>query len=237
MIGKANNVFNYCFEGNEVRALVIEGSPWFLAIDVGAALGYSKPRNAVKRHCKSKKLAPKQGGGYHVIIPEPDLYRLIFRSKLEQAERFQDWVFEEVLPALRKYGSYSLPQDHSQVRLEGKHARRIETDAISQLVEYAKSQGSKSADLYYMSITNMVYNILLGIKHKKSKAGGLRDKLNVMQLTFLSSCEYIVASAINEGVDQGIAYKEVYQHIKSRVTDYVQTIGDIPMLGFDQEAA
>ncbi|WKD48414.1 BRO-N domain-containing protein [Microbulbifer spongiae] len=73
---------------------------------------YSKPENAIKRHCKHQTTTPKQGGGFLTLIPESDLYRLVFRSKLKSAEKFADWVFEEVLPAIRKTGYYSQGKYH-----------------------------------------------------------------------------------------------------------------------------
>ncbi|MGN7614133.1 BRO family protein [Magnetococcales bacterium HHB-1] len=95
------------FESNQVRVVTDEqGEPWFVAKDVAEVLGYSKPENAVSRHCKSPTTTPKQGGGVLNIIPERDVYRLIFRSKLPQAEQFENWVVGEVLPSIRKTGHY-----------------------------------------------------------------------------------------------------------------------------------
>lgn len=90
--------------------------PWFVASDVAKALGYEKPNNAVNEHCKKMNkitLSPDLGGREASvkmppvmvnIIPESDVYRLIMRSNLPNAEKFQDWVVEEVLPAIRKTG-------------------------------------------------------------------------------------------------------------------------------------
>ena len=86
------------------------GEPWFVAKDVAEALGYAKPENAVATHCKKKRTTLKQGGGSLSIISESDVYRLIIRSKLPDAERFEAWVMEEVLPSIRKHGMYATPQ-------------------------------------------------------------------------------------------------------------------------------
>lgn len=91
-----------------------DGEPWFVAKDVCEVLGYINPRKAVGDHCKSAL-----SGGVTIrdaigreqemtIIPERDVYRLIMRSKLPAAERFEDWVVGEVLPAIRKSGYYSV---------------------------------------------------------------------------------------------------------------------------------
>jgi len=97
-----------------------DGEMWFVARDVALALGYEKPEDAVARHCKkSNDLSTRETRvPSPKIIPEADLYRLVMRSNLAIAERFQDWVVEEVLPTLRKTGRYEmsapalvLPQD------------------------------------------------------------------------------------------------------------------------------
>jgi len=95
----------------ELRIVDIDGNPWFVAKDVAAALGYEKPQNAILRHCKGalKRGTLTNGGDQEMtIIPESDFYRLVLRSKLPSAERFQDWVTSEVLPSIRRTGSYSL---------------------------------------------------------------------------------------------------------------------------------
>lgn len=98
-----------------VRTLMRDGEPWFVANDVATALGYARPRDAVALHCKyaelfkSGDLPPLTQSPYGiVIIPEPDLYALIFQSKLPKAETFRDWVFKEVIPSIRKTGKYAL---------------------------------------------------------------------------------------------------------------------------------
>lgn len=107
ILAKQGDVTPFRFEGMEVRVVVgADGEPWFVAFDVATALGYAKPQNAIARHCKAQATAPKQGGGFHAIIPERDLYRLIMKSQLPSAERFEEWVVSEVLPSIRKTGGY-----------------------------------------------------------------------------------------------------------------------------------
>jgi prophage antirepressor-like protein len=103
-------IFN--FNENQVRIINSDPlNPLFVAHDVATALGYAKPENAIARHCKRQATTPKQGGGFLTIIPESDLYRLVFRSKLKAAEEFTDWVVEQVLPEIRKTGKYELPRE------------------------------------------------------------------------------------------------------------------------------
>lgn len=95
-------------EFGQVRITDNNGEPWFVASDVAKALGYEKPNNAVNTHCKKvNKFSYPETGQPINIIPESDVYRLVMRSKLESAEAFQDWVVEEVLPSIRKTGSYT----------------------------------------------------------------------------------------------------------------------------------
>ncbi|CCO48464.1 hypothetical protein VIBNISOn1_550016 [Vibrio nigripulchritudo SOn1] len=101
------SVFN--FDSHEVRIIPSE-KPLFVASDVAISLGYKNPRLAIKQFCKGgvKHSPLKTNGGIQQVrvIHEPDVYRLIFGSKLKSAQRFQNWVFEEVLPTIRKTGAY-----------------------------------------------------------------------------------------------------------------------------------
>lgn len=106
-----NNVIPFDFAGKAIRVIDRSGEPWFVAADVADVLGYAKTRNAISRHCKGGTTAPKQGGGSITIIPERDVYRLIMRSKLPEAERFEEWVVGEVLPSIRKNGGYIAQQE------------------------------------------------------------------------------------------------------------------------------
>lgn len=93
----------------EVRTLTKDGAVLFCGRDVASALGYSNPRDALARHCRGvvKRDTPTESGTQEMsFIPESDLYRLIFSSKLPTAEKFTDWVTSEVLPTIRKTGGY-----------------------------------------------------------------------------------------------------------------------------------
>lgn len=100
----------------EIRTLADEANePLFCAKDVATALGYADTADAIQRHCKSGKKvfhphANGIGGVNMVFITEKDVYRLIMRSNLPDAEKFQDWVCDEVLPTIRKHGVYATPQ-------------------------------------------------------------------------------------------------------------------------------
>ena len=97
-------------EFGQLRMIFIDGKQYFMASDVAKALGYVRPNDAVSQHCRAtvKHSIPISGKEQEVnFIPEGDVYRLIIRSKLPKAEEFERWVFDEVLPTIRKQGYYT----------------------------------------------------------------------------------------------------------------------------------
>lgn len=101
------------FDQQQVRVVQADdGNTLFVARDVAEALGYARPTKAVQDHCKGvlKRdiVTPTRGEQTFSVIREADLYRLIVKSQLPSAERFEVWVFEEVLPAIRKTGGYQV---------------------------------------------------------------------------------------------------------------------------------
>ena len=96
-------------EFGEVRTLEEDGKALFCGSDVAKALGYSRPKDAISAHAKGavKRRTRTSGGEQEMsFIPESDLYRLVFSSKLPTAEKFTEWVTAEVLPSIRKHGAY-----------------------------------------------------------------------------------------------------------------------------------
>ena len=105
----------FSFESSQVRTLGTAESPLFVAIDIAVALGYQNAKDALSRHVDPEDLTKQEietKGGRQTVncVNESGLYALIFGSKLESAKRCKRWITSEVLPALRKTGSYSLNQ-------------------------------------------------------------------------------------------------------------------------------
>ena len=105
------------FENKTIRTVIKDDGIWFAAVDVAKCLGYKDPKSAVDKVWDNNKTTLNTVGGVlppttHsgnkslIMVNEPGLYQLIFGSKLEAAERFQRWVYEEVLPSIRKNGFY-----------------------------------------------------------------------------------------------------------------------------------
>ena len=106
-------------EFGDIRTVDQNGEPWFVGKDVAAALGYSNTKDALAKHVDEQDKLQGDGVAFRdsmgreqhpVIINESGLYSLIFGSKLEGAVRFKRWVTSEVLPTLRKTGSYMMPK-------------------------------------------------------------------------------------------------------------------------------
>lgn len=200
-------------ELGELKATVKNGEPWFLAGDVCRVLGIknsskavsdieSKFKNAGLKGLYSSYALIKTAGGQQkaTIINEQILYELIFNSRKQKAVLFRAWVTGEVLPSIRKHGFY---------RAEGKMIRKVETDAIREFIEYAKNNGSKSSDRYYMIITKAT-NEILGIE------AGQRDNLTASQLDHLAMVERVIANTLNDGVEKGMNYKDIYKLAASK---------------------
>lgn len=118
MINNNLTIFNNELFG-EVRFIQVDGKPYAVGSDVAKALGYARPTKAIQDHCKGVLkwdmgvVTGEKSTGEDAIqnvkmsvIPEGDIYRLIIRSKLPSAEKFESWVFDEVLPQIRMTGGY-----------------------------------------------------------------------------------------------------------------------------------
>ena len=118
------------FENNQfgqMRTITENGNTLFCATDVARMLGYSNPHDAIARHCRGvvKREGVSTTTNQHGVstqqtnqmsfIPEGDVYRLITHSKLPTAEKFESWVFDEVLPSIRKTGAYMTPETIEKV--------------------------------------------------------------------------------------------------------------------------
>lgn len=97
----------------QVRMVEIDDKPYFVATDIAKTLGYKDTTNAIKQHCRwvvKHKVPHPQSKNKTLevnVIPEGDMYRLITNSELPSAEKFESWVFDEVLPSIRKHGMYA----------------------------------------------------------------------------------------------------------------------------------
>lgn len=106
-------------EFGDIRAVEIDGEPWFVGKDVAAGLGYKDTVNALKAHVDDEdkrgwRITTPSGEQEMTIINESGVYSLIFSSKLEKAREFKRWVTAVVLPSIRKHGAYIAPNAQPQ---------------------------------------------------------------------------------------------------------------------------
>lgn len=147
-------------EFGEIRTIEIDGKPYFVGADVAKALGYKDTVNALKQHCRGvvkHHLIDSLGRNQEAsFITEGDLYRLIMKSKLPSAEKFESWVMDEVLPTIHKTGSYQKPMTIAeQIQLlalgNQNHEERIEKLENTMTIDYGQQK----------SISDLVASIVI----------------------------------------------------------------------------
>lgn len=133
------SIVPFNFQSHQIRTVIDDhGEPLFIAKDIAVALGYKDATNAIKQHCrgvaKHHPIADSLGRDQRArVIREPDLYRLIASSKLPTAQEFESLVFDEILPTIRKTGTYTAGNDQPAP------AQNIDLPAIVREFKAAKS--------------------------------------------------------------------------------------------------
>lgn len=174
-------------EFGKVRVSVVDGEPLFCLADVAKSLGYSNPAKAVIDHCKGVTVleTPTQSGVQPIKYgKEGEVYRLTMKSKLPNAEKFQDWVCNEVLPSIRKHGAYMTDNVLEQAisnpdfmigllqNLKEEKKKRIEAEA--------KIEVDKPKVLFSEAVTTSKTSILIGDLAKIIKQNGVEMGQNRM---------------------------------------------------------
>lgn len=171
--------FNY--EGLEVRTVEQDGKVLFCGKDVAAALGYKRPNDAINQHCKGTAIhrpLETAGGTQQVrFITEGDVYRLITHSKLDTAQQFESWVFDEVLPTIRKHGMYATEQaveaflNNPDALLHTLTALKAEQEKNKKLT--AQAQADKPKVVFADAVAASHTSILIGDLAKILKQNGV----------------------------------------------------------------
>ena len=162
----------------KVRTLNENGKIYFVASDIAKRLGYTNLSKAVNDHCRwvTKRYIPHPQGNGSLevnIIPEGDVYRLITHSKLPTAERFEKWVFDEVLPSIRKTGGYTLPDFTNPI--EAARAWADECEAKQKALAQVNEMKPKAE--FYDDVTGSEDTIDIGEVAKVLHMGIGRNKL------------------------------------------------------------
>lgn len=163
-------------EFGEIRTIQKEDKVLFCGSDIARALGYARPADAISAHCKGVCVlpTPSAGGVQNTkFITEGDIYRLIAHSKLPSAERFERWVFDEILPSIRKHGAY-MTEDVLKQALAS-------PDFLIELATRLKTEKAKNAQL---TVSNQIMqpkaeyfdmlvdrNLLTGIRDTAKELG------------------------------------------------------------------
>lgn len=188
----SNSMIPFSFGGASVRVVVGEnGEPLFVGKDVCDVLGYANPNKAMNDHCKGVTIRyPLQtAGGVQEfrVIAEPDVFRLIVRSTLPSAEKFEAWLFEEVLPTLRKTGSYAIKsQESGNGMVEFRKARAIDMTA-------------KAADMIFKMLPNLCH------ESKQTVLSGLLSRVAGYDVLPLPALEEHFMTAAEVGDHLGIS--------------------------------
>lgn len=164
----------------EVRTMEENGAVLFCGSDVAKALGYAVPRKALFDHCKGvlKRNIPTSGGIQEMsFIPESDLYRLVFSSKLPTAEKFTDWVTSEVLPTIRRHGMYATPDTLEKMLADPdttiKLLETIKQERAARLALEAQAEADKPKVLFADAVSASHSSILVGDLAKLLRQNGV----------------------------------------------------------------
>jgi anti-repressor protein len=167
-----------------VRTVLKDGEVWFVAKDVAEILGYKNTNDTIIRHCKKKQTIGKREGLQIVIIPESDVYRLVIKSQLPSAEKFESWVMEEVLPSVRKHGAYMTPETIEKAilnpefiiklatELKEERSKRIEAEQTNELLmgiekTYTTEQIAKELGMRSSAVLNKRLE-QIGVQYKRN---------------------------------------------------------------------
>ncbi len=149
-------VFNNPDFGN-IRALEINGEPYFVGKDVAEVLGYSNPQKALRDHVDEEDKTVNESftvnGTMGILISESGVYALVFSSKLPKAKEFKHWVTSEVLPTIRKHGAYMTPETLEKALLN--------PDGMIKVLQALKDERDKTkkltAENSELSVQNEIY--------------------------------------------------------------------------------
>lgn len=192
-------------EFGELGVLMIDGKEYFPAVQCAKVLGYSNPRDAVKRHCKIDGVVKHDGVSYttnqHGIttqqvteikyINEGNLYRLIVSSRLPSAEKFERWVFDEVLPTIRRTGGYG---EVDIQELIAKTATAVVSEVVKQLVPVITERISQSENSSKKSVKKLRYRTPSKID---TLPPALKNSVDEMLISGKYSCQQIANFVMN----------------------------------------
>ena len=225
-----HNLEAFNFSAKQVRVSSINGEAWFVAKDVCSCLELKNVTKAISSiDIEDRVITDGKdtlGRNYRQeLVNESGLYSLIFKSEKAEAKKFKRWVTKEVLPSLRKNGSYSIADWHNK-RSEGKVVRKEFTDVIKfELIPLAISQGSANSKRLYQVYSKMIRDLLFIFEKKTG-----RDSYNFRQLATIEVAEDVVLRFIRELVREKVYYKDIYKKTKFQIEQYANIVGKTPVI-------
>lgn len=172
-MNKIQEFFNEKF--GTVRTVVIDDVVYFVASDIARALGYKNPQKAIRDHCKrvNESFIPSNGGEQKAkIIAKSDIYRLIVRSKLESADEFESWIFDEIMPTIEKTGAYI--ESGREQEMVNYYFSNLSSDLQGQIVTELMEK-NKELQQFYDDLMNTE-----GLYHMNTVAKELRIGRNTL---------------------------------------------------------
>lgn len=178
--GKMNElqIFNSP-EFGQVRTVEINSKPYFVAIDVAKSLGYKDATKAIKQHCRWVAKCPiphPQSAAKEIevnCIPEGDIYRLIAHSELPSAQKFESWIFDEVLPSIRKTGMYAVDELLNNPDMAIKAFSALKEEREKNKVLLIDNQRMRPKEIFADAVSASHTSILIGDLAKLIKQNGI----------------------------------------------------------------
>ena len=171
----------FTYQDSIVRTIENDGHILFCGKDVASVLGYVNTKDALARHCKGgvKRYPLQTSGGTQqfVFITEGDMYRLVASSKLPTAQQFEAWVFDDVLPSIRKRGGYLTPEATAEALTDPDFIIRLATDLKAERAKRAELEEIRALEapkvLFADSVATSHTTILVGDLAKILKGNGI----------------------------------------------------------------
>lgn len=219
-------------EFGELRTIEENSKLLFCGGDVAKALGYINVRDALAKHCKGvvKRDAPTKSGIQEMsFIPEGDVYRLICHSKLEGAERFERWVFDDVLPTIRRHGMYATNEllDNPDLLIEAATRIKVQREKIAALETTVAVQSQQLAEAapkvsYYDLILNCkdLISISKIAKDYGMSARKMNDLLRDMGIQYRQGNVWLL---YQKYAAQGYTSTKTHEYIGSDGTNHAKT--------------
>lgn len=213
---KELQIFNNDMFG-EVRGLNIDGKPYAVANDIAKTLGYTNPSKATNDHCKKSKMVWGNDSlgrrQQFKVIPEGDIYRLIIKSKLPQAQDFECWVMDEVLPQIRQTGGYipvSQEDDEKLILAKALMITKRTIEQKEQLLQQANKTIEKQKPLVdgYKQFLDVGKNMDFGTFAKHIGIGRNKIMAQLREWKVLMTDEYTVMGVKKTGDKHNQPYQK-----------------------------